>query len=59
MRRIPPGRLAIHGGGSPVGGGGSSTPGLTLSRMNVRMNSVRRERFEPVVLAPERPLSAG
>src|SRR5438067_902398 len=36
--RIPAGRFAIHGGGSPAGGGGAETFGLSPSRTNADMN---------------------
>ncbi len=35
---MPAGRLAIQGGGSPGGGAGSGTPGLSPSRMKVGMS---------------------
>ena len=54
--RIPAGRLAIQGGGSPGDGAGGGTPGLSSKRANSCMNSFDREPFEPVVLEPERLL---
>ena len=35
---MPAGRLAIQGGGSPGGGAGSGTPGLSPSRMKAGMS---------------------
>ena len=50
---MPAGRLAIQGGGSPDGGAGSETPGLTPNRMKAGNELVVRKPCQSLVLQPD------